>query len=153
MEEMRRKDRALSAEEAEQVLLQGEYGVLSTCGKDGFPYGVPLSYACAEGILYFHGAAGVGHKLENIFYENKACFTVVGYTEVLPEKFSTVYESVIAFGKVRLSLDKQIGLAKLTAKYCTAYEEKGAAYAKAAADQVDVYEFHIERMTGKARRA
>lgn len=153
MAEMRRKDRALSTEEAEQILLKGEYGVLSTCGKDGFPYGVPLSYAYAEGILYFHCAAGAGHKLANILYENKACFTVVGHTKVLPEKFSTVYESVIVFGKVKLSLHKQIGLAKLTAKYCTDYKEKGAAYAKAAADKVDVYEFHIERMTGKARRA
>ena len=41
--EMRRKDREISEEEACQLLATGEYGVLSTVGSDGEPYGVPLS--------------------------------------------------------------------------------------------------------------
>jgi nitroimidazol reductase NimA-like FMN-containing flavoprotein (pyridoxamine 5'-phosphate oxidase superfamily) len=42
---IRRKDRALSEEEAFKILKAGEYGVLSTVGEDGYPYGVPVSYA------------------------------------------------------------------------------------------------------------
>jgi nitroimidazol reductase NimA-like FMN-containing flavoprotein (pyridoxamine 5'-phosphate oxidase superfamily) len=40
---MRRKDRELSAEEAGRILAKGEFGVLSTVGTDGQPYGIPLS--------------------------------------------------------------------------------------------------------------
>lgn len=150
--EMRRSDRAMEENECKQLLYRGEYGILATVDADGFPYGVPLSYAYDEGVIYFHGAAGVGHKLAAVQHEERACFTVVGNTKVLPEKFSTIYESVMAFGRVCLASDKQSGLAKLTAKYSADFSEKGLAYAKSAVDKVDVYEFHIERLTGKARR-
>jgi len=43
MTDMRRKDRALSEEEAQALLDRTEYGVLSTVGGDGRPYGVPLN--------------------------------------------------------------------------------------------------------------
>ena len=43
--EMRRQDRKLTQEEAEAILREGQYGVLSTTGEDGYPYGVPVSYA------------------------------------------------------------------------------------------------------------
>ena len=78
--EMRRSDWRLAEDEAKQILVQGEYGILSTIGEDGFPYGVPLSYAYDGEKIYFHCAADVGHKLENLDFSNKACFTVVGKT-------------------------------------------------------------------------
>ena len=46
---MRRKDRQVSDEEAMAYLKAAEYGVLSTVGPDGEPYGVPLTYAVEEG--------------------------------------------------------------------------------------------------------
>ena len=76
---MRRKDRALSEEAAVQILKDGEYGVLATCGADGQPYGVPLSYVYHKGKIYFHGAK-TGHKLNNLSGSPKASFTVVGHT-------------------------------------------------------------------------
>ena len=45
---MRRKDRQVSDEEAMAYLKAAEYGVLSTVGPDGEPYGVPLTYAVEE---------------------------------------------------------------------------------------------------------
>ncbi len=54
--EMRRKDRETSEEEACQLLAAGEYGVLSTVGADGEPYGVPLSYVYRDGEIFFHSA-------------------------------------------------------------------------------------------------
>ena len=62
---MRRKDRAVSREEALEALRQGEYGVLSTIGPDGELYGVPLSYALLDEAVYFH-CAREGRKLDNL---------------------------------------------------------------------------------------
>ena len=43
--EMRRKERLADFQTAERILENAEYGVLSTAGSDGFPYGVPLNFA------------------------------------------------------------------------------------------------------------
>lgn len=150
--EMRRKDRMLPEQEALKLLGQGEYGILSTVGPDGFPYGVPLSYAFDGEKITFHCAAGVGHKLENLRFCEKACFTVVGETQVLPDKFATRYESVIVFGTVRPAANKLAGIEKIRAKYSPDYKEQGLKYAQAAAAKLDVYELQIEQITAKARR-
>ncbi len=150
--EMRRKDRQLSPEEAEELLRAGKYGILSIVCEDGYPYGLPLSYAYEDGKLYFHHTAEPGLLNDSVSGEIRACFTVVGDTELLPEKFSTKYESVIAFGKLKKSEDKLGGLMQLVKKLSPDFEEKGRRYAKASLDEVTVYEFEIEQMTGKARR-
>ena len=64
--EMRRKDRLLTEKEAREILSEGEYGVLSTMGENGYPYGVPVNYVYLNDNIYFHCAADVGPKLENI---------------------------------------------------------------------------------------
>lgn len=151
-QEMRRKDRQLTREEAEVILRNGEYGVLSTICEDGYPYGVPLSYVYEDGKLYFHHTAQESLLGSNIAGDTKACFTVVGETELLPSKFSTRYESVIAFGKIRECSDKIDGLMKLVKGLCPDYMESGQKYAESATSQVVVYEFEIEQLTGKARK-
>ncbi len=47
--EMRRIDRKLDDQEAYKLLEEAQYGVLSTIGENGFPYGVPLNYAYVDG--------------------------------------------------------------------------------------------------------
>ena len=150
--EMRRKDRQLSPKEAEEVLSAGKYGILSIICEDGCPYGLPLSYAYDDGKLYFHHTAEPGLLNDSVSGEVRACFTVVGSTELLPEKFSTKYESVIAFGKLKKSEDKLGALMRLVRKFSPDFEEKGRRYAASSLDEVTVYEFEIEQMTGKARR-
>lgn len=154
---MRRSDRALSKEEAKALLQEGTYGVLSTVGPDGIPYGVPVSYAYVpeEETLYFHGAPGVGQKRENIQHCSKACFTVVGQTEVLPQKFSTRYESAVAYGDVTICTDpsdKLAGLEHLVEKYSAPFAEEGADYARRSVERTEVYAFRIRYLSGKARR-
>lgn len=43
--DIRRSDRAQSESTAVEILKKGSYGVLSTVGADGYPYGVPVNYA------------------------------------------------------------------------------------------------------------
>ena len=150
--EMRRTDRKLTEQESVQILYDNQYGVLSTVSMDGYPYGVPISYVYKDGKIYFHGTNADGLKKENIEHNSKACFTVVGKTEILPSKFSTKYESVIAFGKIKVSENTQDILRKLLQKYSPEYLENGEKYISASMKNVTVYEFEILSMTGKARK-
>lgn len=150
--EMRRKDRQLSEQDARQILERGEYGILSTADKDGIPYGVPLNYAYQDGIIYFHCAKDVGLKAANIAAQPKVCFTVVGNTEVLPEKFATKYESAVVFGTARRAADKRIGLTLLQKKYSPEFTEEGIQYIEQSLSHVEVYEIKVEGLTGKGRR-
>ena len=149
---MRRRERELSKEAAERILEEGEYGILATCGEDGWPYGVPLSYVWHEGKLYFHGAV-TGHKLKNLAYNEKASFTVVGRTHVLPEAFSTAYQSAVAFGCFRsVEPEKQReALMLLARKYCPDNLENAGHYADKMLGHVGVYWMEIVHLTGKAR--
>ena len=52
--QIRRKDRVLDRNGAEDILKKGTYGVLSTFGQDGYPYGVPVNYFYKDGHIYFH---------------------------------------------------------------------------------------------------
>jgi len=149
---MRRNDRQLPAGEAEEILRSGRYGVLSVVCDDGYPYGVPLSYAYDNGKLYFHHTAEESLLADSIHGKTKACFTVVGDTELLPAKFSTKYESVIVFGTISESDDKIGVLMQLVDKLSPDHIEKGRKYAENAAPRVAAYEFRIEQITGKARK-
>ena len=153
MREMRRKDRQIRAEESKDILRDGSYGVLSTMGEDGYPYGVPMNYVFANQAIYLH-CATTGHKLDNIAHNQKVSFTVVGKTEILPEKFSTKYESVIVFGRARkISGDeKTAGLSLFVDKYSSDFQDEGKAYIKKNAASTCLIEIQIEHITGKAKR-
>ncbi len=149
---MRRTDRLLSKEEAEKILSENTYGILSVICENGYPYGLPVNYVYEDGKIYFHHTAEKSLLNDVVSEEVNACFTVVGNTEVLPSKFSMKYESVIAFGKLKRSLEKYDALMKLVEKFCPDFIEKGKVYAKNSLDRVIVYEFNIEHMSGKARK-
>ena len=151
--EMRRKDRQLSQQDAQQILQNGEWGVLSVVCPDGTPYGRPVNYAYEAGTLYFHGTAADGLFRQCLSPEGcPACFTVVGRTQVLPGKFSTKYESVIAFGTLRESQDKSAILRRLAEKYSPEFLDQADSFAAKLADRTAVYEMSITSLTGKARR-
>lgn len=153
--QMRRADKQIDRETCLDILQNGEYGILSTCGRDGYPYGVPVNYACADDKIFFHCAKNTGHKQENLGFSDKVSFTVVGRTEVVPEKFSDRFESVILFGTAKKLSDgeeKRTALLKLIEKYSPDFIDKGRRYIDASADQTDVYEITIETMTGKSAR-
>lgn len=153
--EMRRKDRELSKEEAHQILAEGEYGILSTVSDDNVPYGTPMSYAFENGKIYMHCTNVGGLKLSNLKNNSNACFTVVGSTELLPDKFGTKYTSAIAFGKVCVITDeeqKKEALLAILSKYSSEYMEAGIKYMEAAASKVNVLVLDIIELSGKGRK-
>jgi uncharacterized protein len=86
MRELRRKDRAITSDEAIAILNKAEYGVLSTISPDGKPYGVPLTFCYIDQCLYFH-CASEGRKIDNIEKNKSVSFCAVGNTEIMPDKF------------------------------------------------------------------
>ena len=99
--EMRRFKQQLTEEEADKILENGKTGILAVNGDDGFPYTVPINYVYKNGKLYFHGARA-GHKYDAMLRSNKVSFCVIDKDDVVAEKLTTYFRSVIAFGTVRL---------------------------------------------------
>lgn len=151
--EMRRKDRELKNDEVIEILRDNDYGILSTVGQDGYPYAVPISYVYINDSIYFHCAIE-GHKLDNIKNNDKVSFCVVGKTCVLPDKFSTKYESVIIFGRANevFHNEKNTVLLGVLNKYSPDYIEKGKAYIANAGVKTKVIKISIEHASGKARK-
>lgn len=150
--EMRRKDREILGKDIDDILIKGEYGTLSTIGDNGYPYTVPLSYVYFNNSVYFH-CAKEGCKLQNIEKNNKVSFCVVTDTEVLPDKFSTKYRSVIIFGTAGIVTDnlKETILIKLIEKYSPDFFNEGKKYAERAKDNTILIKISIDHMTGKSR--
>lgn len=149
---IRRQDRLLEENRAMELLANGEYGFLALAGNDG--YGVPLSYVFDGDDLWFHCAPD-GEKLRRIEYSDKATFCVVGRTEVLPDKFSTLYESVIASGRIEVVEDEDVklkALALLVAKYSPDYIDMGAKYAQLSLARTTVLRFKIDTFSGKGKK-
>ncbi len=152
---MRRSDRELSRAEAEQILLDGEYGVLSTVSADGQPYGVPMNYAYKDGCIFLHCSSAGGLKTQNLEKNPRACFTVVSATELLPDKFATRYLSAVCFGTVEILKardDKREGIECILRKYSPDFVEQGLKYIDAAIDRIYVLHLRIETLIGKGRK-
>ena len=150
---MRRRDRAITEEEARALLHKAEYGVLSTVSEEGKPYGVPLNFCVINHCIYFHCAVE-GRKIDNLERNKSVSFCAVGKTEILPDKFSTEYESVIASGEVEevLNANKQIALEGLLHKYSPEHMDKGREYIESLREKTRVFKLTISSLSGKARK-
>jgi len=153
MKTMRRTDREIPRLEAEEILASGAYGVLSTVGEDGQPYGVPVSYTYRNNCIYFHCAA-VGHKIENIQANPRVSFCVVGNTRVMPAERTVKYESAIAFGVASevQGPEKDDALLALLEKYSAEYIEEGKIVITKSGKTTTVIKIEINHISGKAQR-
>lgn len=152
---MRRKDRALTENEARELLAKGEYGVMASVDAQGQPYATALSYIVADGAIYFH-CAQTGYKTDNIKANPKVCFTVVGATQPVYDKnFTTYYESVVVFGRaaeITDSHEKTVLLMQLAQKYLPGYMDKAPESIAQSLARTAVYRISIDEITGKAKR-
>ena len=147
---MRRKDKAIETDEAITLLKNCEYGILSTVGSDGQPYGVPLNYVYKDGHIYFHSAL-TGHKIDNINQSPKVSFCVIGDTKVLPALFGTEYISAMAFGVASEvhGPERHDALLWLLEKYSANFIEEGKAYIEKHDKATKVIKIRVERISGK----
>ncbi|NLL77078.1 MAG: pyridoxamine 5'-phosphate oxidase family protein [Clostridiales bacterium] len=149
--EMRRKKQILSIEECITILEGGTSGVLALSGDNDYPYAVPLSYVYSDSKIFFH-CAKEGHKIDAIARNNKVSFCVIDKDDVLPQKYTTCFRSVIAFGNARIleeENEKRNALEKLAARYSPDHEQGRLQEIDRLFQQVCMIELDIEHLTGK----
>jgi len=149
---MRRAKQQLSETEAVALLEAGTSGVLALAGDNGYPYAVPLSYVyyAPERKLYFHCARS-GHKLDAIACGDKASFCVISQDQVIPEKFTTLYKSVIVFGRVSVldEPEKRRAIELLAARYTPDDEPGRLAEIEREYPALCMLALSVEHLTGK----
>ncbi len=153
---MRRVRQQLDNDACQEILRQGTSGVLALCSTDGYPYAVPLSYVYdGQEHIFFH-CAPEGHKMEALAHCDKASFCVIAQDQIIPEKYTTAYRSVICFGKIRQLQDDRErveALSMLGRKYAPQESEQHLSQEiSGSLRRTCVLDLHIERMTGKQGR-
>lgn len=99
---MRRSDKALPPEAAEEVLRRGVVAYLAMCG-GGEPYVVPVNYGYRDGRLYFH-CAEEGCKLDKLAMDPRVHLVVTADVAIVPGQactWGTRFLSVMAKGVAR----------------------------------------------------
>ena len=148
---MRRKDRERDETFALEVMSDCEYATLATINTDGTPYCIPISPAVTGNIIYFHCALE-GQKLTNINLNRSVCISSVRHTKLLPEKFSTEYESAVAIGKCSIVSDndeKTMALKLICKKYANDFMEQAMKLIAKSLDKTCICKVEIEKITGK----
>jgi nitroimidazol reductase NimA-like FMN-containing flavoprotein (pyridoxamine 5'-phosphate oxidase superfamily) len=149
---MRRKEKQITTDQSFEIVENAEWGVLSLTQNDNNPYSIPLSFALLGKKIYLHGA----HEGTKIDLIKKGCnitFTCVGKTEVIPEKFTTKYESAIVYGRARIvenDEERVEALVALIKKYSPDYMVEGKEYIERAFVKTAVIAIDIGEITGKA---
>ena len=141
---MRRKNQVLSQQESIAILQNGTTGTLAVLGDDDYFY--------QDNKIYFHGAKA-GHKIDAIKKHNKVSFSVVAQDDIISEKLTTYFKSVVAFGTARIMEDdaeKRSVMEKLTAKFASDQpEQKRSEAITTQFPALGMIEMTIEHMTGK----
>ena len=150
--EMRRNKQMLSIDECIEILNRGTSGVLALSGDHGYPYAVPVSYVYCDSKLYFHSAKS-GHKIDAIKKYSKASFCVIDQDNIIPEKYTTSFRSVIAFGKIHIienETDIKKTIENLAKKY---YPDDNEIRRNAEIERewklLCMIEFSVEHLSGK----
>ena len=103
---LRRKKRAITDEEARELLATCKRGVFAVNGDDGYPYAIPVNYFfdAEHDKIYFHGSK-VGHKVDALKRDDKVCFTVYGNDWYKDDDWAPHVQSTVVFGRCRLAND------------------------------------------------
>ncbi len=150
--EVARKKQILTSEQINKILNTEKRGVLSVCGDNGYPYGLPINFWYNEenGCVYFHSGKK-GHKNDAVASDNKVSFCVYDEGYRNDGEWSLNISSVIIFGRMHIVEDKEQSaeiFRRLSLKFTSDIEyidseiEKFAKYTLC-------YELQPEHITGK----
>lgn len=151
---MRRKDREKSQSFAMEVIKKCSYGVLATVNSDNTPYCIPISPVLINDEVFFHCALE-GKKLDNISNNPRVCFTCVGDTKLVPEKYTTEFESAVVNGlcqEVTNDCEKIAALKVICLKYAASNMDAFDKAIKTSLKRTGVYKIKIKSVTGKSKK-
>ena len=146
---MRRFRQELSESESIDILKRGKVAVMAVAGDDGYPYAVPVNYVYDEGCIYVHSASE-GHKIDALKREPKCSVCIVDKDDVVPEKFTSYFRSVIAFGEAEFIASEEAkirALRLLCEKYSPGLDPMNEINKSLKA--VTVIRIQLKRITGK----
>ena len=151
--DIRRQDRLLDEDSAHLLLKKGEYGVLSLLSNN-IPYGIPISYAWDDNNSIYLHCAPEGRKLICIDENENVSFCVIGRTNVISEKFTTEFESIVlkckAFRHLHAS-ERMKALELILDKYSPDDKVVGLKYAEKSFDRTDIIRLDIQEFSGKSK--
>jgi nitroimidazol reductase NimA-like FMN-containing flavoprotein (pyridoxamine 5'-phosphate oxidase superfamily) len=150
--EVARKAQILTSAQITQILNSEKRGVLSVCGENGYPYGLPINFWYNEdnGYIYFHSGKK-GHKNDAISSDNKVSFCVYDDGYKKDGEWSLNISSVIVFGRMHIveESDKAIEIYRqLSLKFTSDIEYINSEIEKFAKNTI-CYELQPEHITGK----
>ena len=154
MREMRRKERQITEEEAWAVVDKCEYAFLAMTAEDGTPYGLPVTVVREGRNIYFHSALE-GRKVECLRRQPRVCLTCVGDTAIQQDRFTTLYESAVAFGtaaEVTENAEKVEALRLLCLRHTPDNMADFDRAVNASLARTGIWKIAVEELTGKAKR-
>lgn len=154
--DVRRRDRLMPEEQALRLLREGEYGYLSMADAGGEPYGLPISYVwdeAAGNVVYLH-CAPEGRKLRVLAERPDVSFCVVGRTQVIPQRFTTAYESLVARARATVVADddeRWHAVQLILQKYSPQHVALGSQYARASLPRTAIIRLDLLSLSGKRK--
>ncbi len=152
---VRRQDRLMDEERAKEILNTSEFGILSMIDNEGLPYAVPINFIWDnESSIYVH-CAMEGKKLKALEHNPNISFCVVGNVHLIPNKFTTEYESVILRGKANINLtDEEKGKAinMILQRFSPNDLEVGMKYAAKSFPRTKIIRLDFTEFSGKRKR-
>lgn len=148
---MRRADRALSREQALEVLQKALFATVSCLTPEGEPYGVAVSHAVDGSTLYFH-CAMQGRKNDCFAAHDRVCVSAVSFAETDAARLTTRYCSAVLFGRIRVLSGEQAahGLRVIGRKLTPDFMAEVEACLTKSLHCTRVYAVEIEEITGKS---
>ena len=150
---MRRKDRQMPKEFALQIVDKCEYAVLSMLS-NGNPYCVPLTIVRVDNSIYFH-CAKAGEKYNALLQNQNVCLACVGDVNVVPQHFTTEYESAIVKGKATLVAcddEKIMALKALCKRHTPSNMSHFDNASNASLPRTAVFKISVDEITGKRKK-
>ena len=154
MREMRRKERQITEEEAWAVVDKCEYAFLAMTAEDGTPYGLPVTIVREGRNIYFHSALE-GRKVECLRRQPRVCLTCVGDAAIQQDRFTTLYESAVAFGtaaEVTENAEKVEVLRLLCLRHTPDNMADFDRAVNASLARTGIWKIAVDELTGKAKR-
>ncbi|MBO6117252.1 MAG: pyridoxamine 5'-phosphate oxidase family protein [Bacteroidales bacterium] len=152
---VRRQDRLLTEERAEELLLKSEYGILSMIDTEGLPYCVPLNFVWDKANSVYVHCAPEGRKVNALMKNPDVSFCIIGNVNLLPGKFTTGYESVIMEGKAELNItdaEKTKAIELLLEKLSPKDIAVGRKYAEKSFHRTRIIRIDFTKWSGKTKK-
>ena len=150
---MRRTDRERDEAFALAVVDKCEYAVLAMASPEGEPLCLPVTIVRSGDAIYFHSAME-GEKVAWLRRNPRVCMSCVGDTEILPQDFTTAYESAVVKGtaeEVTEEGEKIEALRLLCQRHAASAMDKFDSAIARSLHRTGIWKITIREITGKAK--